>query len=119
MDDVNDVQDEKQSASNAATVDESCFRTDPIFSNSEAVSVVKGGNSSDDDPTTASDTSKSRASYDPLSYLKRFSRQERRRIEGEILKGRKPGEPMTTYNLTLATSNSELCELCGMACPHH
>ena len=29
---------------------------------------------------------------DHFSYLESLSRQERRRIEGEILKGRKPGE---------------------------
>ena len=30
--------------------------------------------------------------YSDYSYLEGMSRQERRRIEGEIIKGRKPGE---------------------------
>ena len=94
---------EKQSTSGATAdiIDEdSSFLSDPSLSSSEAVrSLIQDGNSSDGDPnssTAASGTAKSGSDYDRFSYLKRFSRQERRRIEGEILKGRKPGEPMTT-----------------------
>ena len=101
MDDVNDAQGEKQSTSSATADiidDDSSLLTDPSLSSSETVSLIQDGDSSDGHPsssTTASGT-KSGAGYDRFSYLKRFSRQERRRIEGEILKGRKPGEPMTT-----------------------
>lgn len=38
--------------------------------------------------------------YSDHSYLNRLSRQERRRIEGEIIKGRKPGETQYVYVLT-------------------
>ena len=37
-------------------------------------------------------TSKKPGYYSDYLYLKRMSRQERRRIEQEIIKGRKPGE---------------------------
>ena len=102
MDDINDAQGEDHSTFNATTDDsddDSSIPTDYSLSSLEGVSVVQDSNSSDGDPnssTTASGTTKSGASYDQFSHLKRFSRQERRRIEGEILKGRKPGEPMTT-----------------------
>ena len=118
MDDTNDAQGEKQSTctSNAATVDDSSILTDPSLSSSEAVSDIEDGNSSDDDSngstTARGAATKSAVGYDRFNYLKRFSRQERRRIEGEILKGRKPGEPMTTYNFALASS-------CSPACPLH
>jgi hypothetical protein len=40
-------------------------------------------------------------SYSDLSYLNSLSRQERRRIEGEIIKGRKLGECIKISNMTI------------------
>jgi hypothetical protein len=40
-------------------------------------------------------------SYSDLSYLSSLSRQERRRIEGEIIKGRKLGECIKISHMTI------------------
>ena len=64
------------------------------LSDSESEGTISGPRTS---PRGAKDSGSkrkktSRISYSDTSYLNSLSRQERRRIEGEMIKGRKPGE---------------------------
>ena len=59
---------------------------------SESVETISPPTSPRDNHNGSSRKETGRYYSDRFSYLESMSRQERRRIEGEIIKGRKPGE---------------------------
>ena len=83
---------EDSSSGSAAEEDKDIDSESDKEEDSESVETISPPTSPRDKHNGSSRKKTGRYYSDRFSYLETMSRQERRRIEGEIIKGRKPGE---------------------------